>query len=125
MTDEQKKSLASDTDGLKSYEFIANHIEDDMADIDAAIDNMCRADLSGQFMASAARYLHAIDPQKFSARIDRLVAGTIDRDREHRYLADVLQGLYGTDYEERAAELINTDNNFRRIYKRLYPTKPI
>ena len=125
MTDEQKKSLASDTDGLKSYEFIANHIEDDIAEIDTAIDYMCKADLNGQFLASAARYLHAIDPQKFGAQIDRLVAATIDRDREHRYLADVLHGLYGDDYEQRAADLINTDNNFRRIYKRLYPTKPI
>lgn len=125
MTDNDKKILAADTDGLKSYEFIANHIEEEIQDIDEAIDNMCRADLNGQFLASASRYLHAIDPEKFDSQIQKLVAATIERDREHRYLGDLLQGLYGPTYEERAAELIDSDNNFRRIYKRLYPNKPI
>lgn len=125
MTDDDKKALAADTDGLKCYEYIANHIEDDIADIDAAIDSMGRADLTGQFTASAARYLYAIDPEKFDGQIQRLVAMTIDRDREHRYLADVLHSLYGADYESRAKQLIETDNNFRRIYKRLFPIKPI
>jgi hypothetical protein len=32
-----------------------------------------------------------------------------------------MQSLYGEDYAERAAELSAVDNNFRRMYKRLYP----
>ena len=125
MTEDEKKALQADADGLKSYEFIANHIEDGVEDIDKAIDNMVRVDTTGQFLASAARYLNAISPEKFAEQIDRLVAATIERDREHRYLADVLQGIYGEDYEARAETLIASDNNFRRIYKRLFPSKAI
>ena len=125
MTEDEKKALQADADGLKSYEFIANHIEDGVEDIDKAIDNMVRVDTTGQFLASAARYLNAINPDKFAEQIDRLVAATIERDREHRYLADVLQGIYGEDYEARTEELIANDNNFRRIYKRLFPSKAI
>ena len=125
MTEDEKKALQADADGLKSYEFIANHIEDGVEDIDKAIDNMVRVDTTGQFLASAARYLNAINPEKFADQIDRLVAATLARDREHRYLADVLQGIYGEDYEARAEELIANDNNFRRIYKRLFPSKAI
>ena len=125
MTEDEKKALQADADGLKSYEFIANHIEDGVEDIDKAIDNMVRVDTTGQFLASAARYLNAINPEKFAEQIDRLVAATIERDREHRYLADVLQGIYGEDYEARAETLIASDNNFRRIYKRLFPSKAI
>ena len=86
---------------------------------------MSRVDLSGQFMASAARYLNAIDPAGYEPAIRNLVAGAIDKDREHRYLPDLLQGLYGSDYEVRAKELIAADDNFRRIYKRLFPTTVI
>ncbi len=53
------------------------------------------------------------------------MAGAIDKDREHKYLPDLLQGLYGADYEVRAKELIAADDNFRRIYKRLFPTTVI
>lgn len=76
-------------------------------------------------MASAARYLNAIDSEGYSPAIRRLVAATIDKDREHRYLPDLLQGLYGTDYKEHATELCASDDNFRRIYKRLFPSSTI
>ncbi|MCM1452370.1 MAG: hypothetical protein NC102_08920 [Clostridium sp.] len=125
MTDEDKKRLAADTDGLAAYEYIANHIEDGLEDIDAVIDYMARADSNGQILASTAKYLHAIDPDKFAKQIQRLVEATIEKDREHRYLADILIGIYGPDYETRAQELNEKDNNFRRIYKRLYPNTPI
>lgn len=125
MTDEEKKILDNDPDGLKSYEYIANHIDTPLEDLDEVIANMTRVDSTGQFLASAARYLFAIDRDRFNDQIQQLVAATIDRDREHRYLGDLLQGIYGPDYETRAQELIATDNNFRRIYKRLYPTQLI
>jgi hypothetical protein len=72
-------------------------------------------------MASAARYLNAIDAERYAEPVRTLVAATIDRDREHRYIGDLMQSLYGEDYAEHAAELSATDNNFRRMYKRLYP----
>lgn len=126
MTDHDIKHLQSDPDGLLTYEYLANHIgECEPAVLDFLIENMTTVDLSGQFLASAARYLNAIDHEGFSESIKRLVAAAIDRDREHRYLPDLMQGLYGADYRERAAALSASDDNFRRIYKRLYPTNVI
>ncbi|MGM9861215.1 MAG: hypothetical protein ACI30W_01330 [Muribaculaceae bacterium] len=119
--DEQEKTLKADSDGLQTYEYIANNIDDIDGDLPWLVENMKRVDLNGQFLASAARYLHAIDGVRYSAAIKDLVAATIDRDREHRYLPDVMSSIYGEDYQSRAAELIATDDNFRRIYKRLYP----
>ncbi len=126
MTEHDIKNLRQDTDGLLTYEYLANHIgECEPTEIESLIDNMERVDLSGQFLASAARYLHAIDPEGYAPAIRRLVAAAIDKDREHRYLPDLLQGLYGSDYADRAAQLCVSDDNFRRIYKRLYPTSTI
>lgn len=125
MTDDDKKRLSNDPDGLLSYEYIANHIGSPDLEIDFLVNNIIRVDTNGQFTGSAARYLHAIDANAFAAQIDTLIAATIDRDREHRYLPALMQGIYGDDCESRAAELSVADNNFRRIYKRLYPTSAI
>ena len=121
MTEQQEKALKADSDGLQTYEYIANNIDDIDGDLPWLVENMIRVDLNGQFLASAARYLHAIDGTHYAAAIKELVAATIDRDREHKYLPDVMSSIYGEDYQSRAAELIATDDNFRRIYKRLYP----
>lgn len=121
MTPEDTKRLRKDPDGLLNYEYLANNIADIAEDLPEIVENIRRIDRSGQFTASAARYLHAIDSDRFADTIRELVAATIDKDREHRYLPDILQGLYGPDCEARAAELSATDDNFRRIYKRLFP----
>ena len=121
MTENELKELRRDPDGLLTYEYLANHIgECAPEDIDRLIDNMERVDLSGQFMASAARYLNAIDPEGYAPAIKALVAGAIDKDREHRYLPELLKGLYGEDCLDDAERLCAADDNFRRIYKRLY-----
>lgn len=126
MTNDEIKALRHDADGLLTYEYLANHIgESDPETLDLLIDNMVQVDLTGQFMASAARYLHAIDSEGFAPAVRRLVAATIDKDREHAYLPDLLQSLYGSDYAEKAESLCATDDNFRRIYKRLYPASAI
>ena len=125
MTDTDKKRLASDPDGLLTYEYIANHIGSPELDIDWLTANIINVDANGQFSGSAARYLRAINPEAFAPQIDRLIAATIDKDREHRYLPALLQGIWGPDCESRAAELSAESNNFRRIYKRLYPTSAI
>lgn len=125
MTEEDKKRLSKDPDGLLTYEYIANHIGTCLEHMDFLIDNMATVDRTGQFTASAARYLSAIDRTLYSEHIGRLIALTIEKDREHRYLADLLQGIWGPDYQQSADELSKTDDNFRRIYKRLYPTNLI
>lgn len=123
--DSTKKKLEADPDGLTTYEYIANHIETLGEEMDFLIDNMARVDHTGQFVISAARYLFAIDPQSFAAPIDSLVQLGIEKDREHRYLGALMEQFYGVDFKERAAELSASDNNFRRIFKRLYPQSAI
>ncbi len=120
MKEDDLKRLAKDPDGLRTYEYIANHISDDDLDMDALVSNMIRVDATGQFVVSAARYLAAIDSADFAGSITRLVSAAIDKDREHRYLPDLISGLWGKDYEANAERLSAEDDNFRRIYKRLH-----
>ena len=122
MEESEKKRLLADADGLATYGYIANHIETCADDMDFLIDNMARVDVTGQFVVSAARYLFAIDGEAFAGAIDRLVSLGIEKDRERRYLGAMMEQFYGADYAARAEELSATDDNFRRIYKRLFPT---
>ncbi len=61
----------------------------------------------------------------FGDAVDRLIALGIEKDRERKYIGALMEQFYGADYAGRAAELSAADNNFRRIYKRLYPQSPI
>ena len=125
MEEALKKKLAKDPNGLMTYEYIANNIDHIDPILPELVDNISAVDQMGQFIASAARYLHAIDPEKYASAIDSLIKATINKDREHRYLGDLIAGIWGDDYRERAKELCEKDDNFRRIYKRLYPTSII
>lgn len=112
----------SETDGLKIYEYLVNHLDtlnDDQ--LSEVVDSLSGKDISAQYLASAARYLNAIDPVGYKEFIDRMVELIIERDREHRYIPELTAALYGADYAERADELSARDNNFRRLYKRLHP----
>ncbi len=121
MSTDLPKSVVKDPDGLITYEYIANNIEQlDADNIQPLIDNIIKADSTGQFTASAARYLFAIDPEGFAQAVNALVAATIDRDRERRYIGTLLEAIWGKDYESRISELNVSDDNFRRIYKRLF-----
>lgn len=121
MNNDDIKRLKADTDGLLSYEYLANNIETcPVEDLDAVIDNIINVNTMGQFTTSAARYLNAIDAQRYAPQVARLVEATIDTDREHRYLPTLAASIYGADYKERAEELSASDNNFRRLYKRIY-----
>ena len=122
MDQDLKKELSKDPDGLLTYEYIANNIDTCHEIIDELVDNMIMVDRNGQFLVSAARYLNAIDCDFYSSSISRLSAAAIEKDREHRYIGDLLQGIWGADYASRVEELKSADNNFRRIYKRLYPS---
>lgn len=122
MIQDFSEKLSGDTDGLKTYEYLANNL-DSLTEEELAwlVDNMARVDLSGQFLASGARYLNALDAERYADSVRRMVALTIDRDREHRYIGDLIESIYGADYAQHAVELARDDNNFRRMYKRLYP----
>ena len=101
MDDITKKMLENDSNGLLTYEYIANNMGSIDEDMPELVDNMIMKDRTGQFVVSTARYLNAIDRDKYASSIDLLVKAAIAKDR--------------------AAELSATDDNFRRIFKRLYP----
>ena len=125
MEQDLKKRLSQDPDGLLTYEYIANHIgacDDIMSEL---VDNMILVDPPGQFMVSAARYLYAINPEAYADSISRLIATAIEKDRERRYLPDLVTAIWGADYAEHAEEIAAKDDNFRRIYKRITPTNAI
>lgn len=122
---ELDKILSTDTDGMASYEYLVNHTDADRNCIDQVADNIIRIDTTGQFVSSAARYLNAIDPERCAATISRLINAAIEKDRNHAYIPDLLTAIWGDDYASRADELRETDDNFRRIYKRVYPSGAI
>lgn len=120
-----KKQLIADSTGLATYEYIANNIDTIDADLPELVEIIVNVDTNGQFVVSTARYLHAINAEQYAASIDVLVKAAIEKDREHKYLGDLVASLYGADYKEHAVELSAADDNFRRIYKRLYPSTVI
>lgn len=122
MDSQQLNKLRQDENGLLTYEYIANNMNNGVEDVmDELIDNMIEVDKTGQFVVSTARYLNAIDKEKFATHIDRLIKAAIVADRERAYLPDLAASIWGNDYKEKAAQLSATDDNFRRIFKRLYP----
>lgn len=123
--DESLKHLTDDTDGMATYEWIVNNPEVGAEEMSFLIENLKRCDISGQFLASSARFLHAVDREAYAEWIPQLVEGVIEKDRERRYIGSLLEAIWGVDYKERAEELRESDDNFRRIYKRLYSTRPI
>ena len=119
------KILEGDTDGMTTYEYIVNNIDTCSEDMTAIVDNLKRVDVSGQFLASTARFLMAVDPERFSIWLTPLVDAAIQKDREHKYILSLLEAIWGKDYADRADELRESDDNFRRIYKRVFPQSPI
>lgn len=116
-----KKQLESDSNGLLTYEYIANNIEAIDADLPELINNIITVDRTGQFVVSTARYLNAIDKEKYASAIDALIKAAINKDRDHVYIGALASSIWGPDYAGRAEVLNATDDNFRRIYKRLFP----
>ena len=119
---ESIKHLADDPDGMATYEYIVNHVDTCLPLMPELTENLRRVDVSGQFLASTARFLHAVDAAAFSSCIAPLVEGAIEKDRERRYIGSLLEAIWGADYQHNAERLRATDDNFRRIYKRIYPS---
>ncbi len=120
MSDENIKS--ADQAAMECYEYIVDNAESENFDISEAVDKLKQTDMSGQFLCSTARYLSAVDDKKYHQWIAPLVESAIDKDRDRKYIGSLLQALWGDDYKNRATELCVSDNNFRRIYKRIFPT---
>lgn len=118
-----RNRLEKDESGLLTYEYIANNINNDgfAQEVDWLVDRIIEVDKTGQFVVSTARYINAIDKETFAPQIDRLIKAAIVADRERAYLGVLAASIWGNDYKERATTLIASDDNFRRIYKRLYP----
>lgn len=121
MDDQLKKRLEDDTTGLLSYEYLANNIGSCDDDLPAIVDNIVRVDPDGQFTVSASRYLWAIDARAYAAEIDKLIAAAITKDRERNYIGGLLSCMWGDDYACHVEELSAKSDNFRRIYKRVFP----
>ena len=120
-TEETSKILAADTDGMATYDYIVNNVDECLGQMPELVANLIRVDVSGQFLASTARFLAAVDRERFNEWIGPLVQGAIEKDRERRYITSLLEAIWGADYKERAEELRATDDIFRRHYKRVYP----
>lgn len=118
-----EKILENDADGMGTYEYIVNNVDTCSEDLPVLIENLKRVDRSGQFLSSTARFLNAVDRDAFAPYLSPLLEGAIEKDRERRYIGSLLQAIWGKDYMERAQELRLSDDNFRRIYKRIYPSE--
>lgn len=116
-----EKNLENDQDGLTTYEYIVNNFETCVDKMPELVENLKRVDLTGQFLASSARFLSAVDAATFSQWIPTLIEAAIAKDRERRYIGQLLEAIWGADYMEHAEELQKSDDNFRRIFKRIYP----
>ncbi|MDE5796301.1 MAG: hypothetical protein K2H75_04260 [Muribaculaceae bacterium] len=115
-----QKILENDPDGMETYEYIVNNSDSCDAEMDALVANLRKVDTTGQFLASSARFLSAMDYERYEPWLPLLIEGAIDKDRERRYIGSLLEAIWGADYMERAEELRASDDNFRRIYKRIY-----
>lgn len=114
------KSLVNDADGMATYDYLVNHVPGCIDEMDYLTDNLLKADTTGQYLASSARFLSSVDSVSFQPWISRLIEGAIEKDRERRYIGSLLEAIWGADYEQRAEEIKAVDDNFRRIYKRIY-----
>lgn len=117
----EHKNEASESLGMSIYEQIVDNTENLGEELNDLIERLKDADTTGQFLASTARYLTAVDRERFEPWLTPLIEGAIERDRERRYIGSLLEAIWGSDYEERVEELRQTDNNFRRIYRRIHP----
>ncbi len=107
-------------EGMDIYQYIVDHSETCDCEMAELILKLRAVDTSGQFLASTARYLAAVDRPKFEPWLGALIEGAIEKDRERRYIGSLLEAIWGEDYKENAEALSASDNNFRRIYKRIH-----
>lgn len=119
MDSENNKEILEEK-GMSVYQYIVDNCDSCIAEMPELIAKLHKVDTSGQFFASTARYLAAVDRERFDSWLAPLIEGAIEKDREHRYIGSLLKAIWGEDYEQNVDQLIASDNNFRRIYKRIH-----
>lgn len=117
-----KNALADECRGMEIYEYIVNNPVDCRDRLDSLIMELRRHDASGQFLASTARFLAAVDKEGFAEYLPSLIESAMEKDRERRYIGQLLEAIWGKDYKENAGQLRESDDVFRRLYKRVYPS---
>ena len=122
---EPNQTLTPEAEGMAIYESIVNNVADCRDTLDNTIMDLKKADPTGQFLASTARFLAAVDREEFDEFLPALIEAAIERDRERRYIPQLLEAIWGKDYSERREELRARDDVFRRLYKRVYPEGPV
>lgn len=118
--DSVKENKKLDEEAMSIYEYIVDNYDKCEEEMPTIIEKLRLTDKSGQFFASSAIYLSAIDRDRYSCWIDMLIEIAIEKDREHRYIGALLTSIWGDNYSENLDRLMVEDNNFRRIYKRLH-----
>ena len=85
MAEDILKKLRKAEDGLSTYEYIANNIGNCDELMPALVENMINVDRNGQFVVSTARYLHAIDAEKYvySSEVARRVRNDLKIDKDY------------------------------------------
>lgn len=121
----EEKYCNPEEEGMQIYEYIVDNAESDTLQMGDMVMKLRHADTTGQFLCSTARYLAAVNRERFDQWIAPLVEGAIEKDRDRRYIGSLLEALWGADYADHAEELKEKDDNFRRIYKRIYTEGPI
>lgn len=117
----EENNNSTENRGMSVYERIVDQAESLGAGLKELIEELKQVDTTGQFLASTARYLSAVDREYFEPWLTPLIEAAIERDRERRYIGSLLEAIWGADYEQRVEELRASDNNFRRIYRRMHP----
>ncbi len=117
----QDKNDFPENKGMELYEYIVDNVDALPESPDEIVAKLRAVDNSGQFFASTARFLAAVDRERYEKWLTPLIEGAIERDRERRYIGSLLEAIWGADYEDRLEQLRQTDNNFRRIYRRIHP----
>ena len=69
------KNLENDFDGMSTYEYIVNNVDTCSECMSDLVENLKRVDSTGQFLASAARFLNAVDAAKFAPWLPSLDRG--------------------------------------------------
>lgn len=116
------KETDNNSVGMELYDRLVNNLTSIEADLPSLIERLAQVDDTGQFLCSSARFLGAMDREHYAPFINILVEKAIGKDRERRYIGSLLKALWGDDFMQRADKLREQDDNFRRIYKRVYKT---
>lgn len=114
-----------DDEAMSIYQYIVDNYRDCSEEMPEIIEKLKDTDTTGQFFASSAIYLAAIDREQYDRWLAPLIECVIEKDREHRYLGSLLTSIWGEEYRDNIEDLKIKDDNFRRIYKRLHPEENI